>query len=286
MKFGVMFANTGTFTEGEGALALARAAEESGFESLWAVEHVVVPSGYASQYPYSPSGKMPGPESSPIPDPFIWLAYVAGASSRINLATGIAILPQRNPLITAKEVATLDRLSGGRMLLGVGVGWLKEEFDAIGVPFERRGARLDETIRAIRTLWTEEKATFHGELFDFEDCILEPKPVRGTVPIVVGGHTARAARRAGELGDGFFPGLTKLDELEGLLTAMRKAAADAGRDGDAIEITAGGAFDVEGAKRYADLGVSRLIIPPLSYDLEGIRTQLGRFGDEVIAKLA
>jgi probable F420-dependent oxidoreductase len=284
MEYGIVFANVVTFAEAEGARTLAAAAEEAGFESLWTVEHVVVPSGYQSAYPYSATGKMPGPEDSPIPDPLIWLAYVAAASTTIKLATGILILPQRNPVVTAKELATLDRLSGGRLMLGVGVGWLEEEFDALGVPFERRGARTDEYIRALRTLWTEEKATFDGEFVSFTDCILRPQPTNGTVPIHIGGHTDRAARRAGELGDGFFPGSSSPDDLAALLEVMRSAAEAAGRDPDSIEVTAGGATDPDSIKRLADLGVSRMIVGPPGFDAEGVRTGLAKFGDEVISR--
>ena len=284
MKFGIMFANTGTYVDGEAAATLARAAEEAGFESLWTVEHVVVPSGYESPYPYSKDGRMPGPEDMPIPDPFIWLSYVAAATSTINLATGITILPQRNPLIIGKAIATLDRLSGGRVRLGVGAGWLKEEFDAIGVPFEERGDRLDETIRALRVLWSEPKPTFHGRFFDFTDCISEPKPVNGSVPITIGGDSARAARRAGELGDGYFPGSGSPEVIEKLVTRARKVAADNGRDGGAIEITAGGMPNDDTIARLTDIGVSRMVVPVPTYDPGAARDVLAKFGDEVIAK--
>src|SRR5882762_5839174 len=126
MRFGVIFANTGPAVEPAGAVALARAAEDAGFDSLWTVEHVVVPAGYESAYPYAISGRMPGSEQSPIPDPLIWLAYVAAATTTIKLATGILILPQRSPVVLAKETATLDLLSGGRVILGIGIGWLAE----------------------------------------------------------------------------------------------------------------------------------------------------------------
>lgn len=285
MRFGVAFANVATFAEAEGARALAAAAEEAGFESLWTVEHVVVPSGYESTYPYSSSGRMPGPETSPIPDPLIWLAYVAAATTTVRLATGITLLPQRNPVITAKEVATLDRLSGGRVMLGVGAGWLQEEFDALGVPFERRGDRLDDYIGALRALWGQEKASYSGEFVDFTDCICMPQPAAGAVPIHIGGHTERAARRAGRLGDGFFPAGGKADLLARLLASMRTAAEEAGRDADAIEVTAGGALDVDGVKRLEDLGVHRVVIPPMAYDVEGIRRQLGTFAEDVMAKV-
>ena len=133
---------------------MAVLAEELGFESLWTVEHVVVPSGYVSEYPYDESGSMAGGlEVFDLADPLIWLAYVAAVTERIKLATGVLILPQRNPLITAKAVATLDVLSGGRVMLGVGVGWLEEEFNTLGVPFHDRGSRLDDSIEAMRTSW-------------------------------------------------------------------------------------------------------------------------------------
>ena len=163
MRFGVMFANVGPMAFAEGAIGIAQAAEDAGIESLWTVEHTVVPAGYQSAYPYSDSGRMPGPEDSPIPDPLIWMAYVAAATSTIRLATGILILPQRNPITLAKEVATLDQLSGGRVELGVGVGWLEEEFDAIGIPFGERGKRTDEHIEALRALWSQSPATHQGD---------------------------------------------------------------------------------------------------------------------------
>jgi len=285
MKYGIIFANTGPAAVDPEYLAeFAQLAEENGFESLWTVEHVVVPAGYESSYPYSRSGKMPGGEDLPIPDPLVWLSYVAAVTSRIRLATGILILPQRNPVVLAKEVATLDVLSGGRVTLGVGVGWLQEEFDALGVPFADRGPRTDEAVAALRCLWAEEEPTFSGDYWSFERAKSYPKPLQaGGVPVVVGGHSKAAARRAGRLGDGFFPGRGALDELAPLLDEMRSAAADAGRDPDAIEVTAGGAMDVDGVKQFADLGVSRMVVPPLGYDLATLRDQLPRFADTVIA---
>lgn len=285
MDFGIIFANVGPAVQPDHAAALGQLAEENGFDSIWTVEHVLVPADYQSEYPYSPTGKMPGPEESPIPDPLVWLTYVGAVTKRIKLATGVLILPQRNPLVLAKEVATLDVLSGGRVVLGVGVGWLREEFDAIGIPFEERAARTDEHVAALRTLWADDEATFKGQFTSFERANSFPKPVRRSVPIVVGGHTKPAARRAGRLGDGFFPARTSPEELAVLLEEMRTAAAGAGRDADAIEITAGGSMDVDGIKKFADLGVSRIVIPPLGFDVETLKEQLGNFADNVIAKV-
>jgi len=283
MKFGLMFVNTGPFGTPDGAEVVATAAEASGFESLWTVEHVVVPSGYRSQYPYSKSGRMPGPEDSPIPDPLVWLSYVAALTSTIKLATGILIVPQRNPLVTAKEVATLDVLSGGRTILGVGAGWLEEEFDALGVPFERRGKRLDEHIEAMRAAWTQDKASYAGEMVSFTDVIVRPQPPQGSVPIVVGGHSEVAARRAGRLGDGFFPGTSR--DLGAILDVMRAAAVEAGRDPDAVEVTAGGALDVDSVRAMAAQGVHRMVVPLLSFDPDELPRTLDRFAEDVISKV-
>jgi probable F420-dependent oxidoreductase len=284
VKFGIMYANAGPLGTPDTTVGLAQCAEEVGFESLWAVEHAVVPTGYESQYPYSADGRMPGGESVPIPDPLIWLSYVAGVTSRIRLATGILILPQRNPLILAKEIASLDVLSKGRVELGIGVGWLREEFDALDVPFEQRGARADEYIDVLRRVWSEPETSYDGRFTRFAPVKSFPKPAQPTgVPIHVGGHTEASARRAGRLGDGYFPGAMEPD-LSRLLDVMRATARDAGRDPDAIEVTAGGALDLEGVKRLADVGVSRIIIPPLGFDLDTLRTQLGKFSDDVISR--
>jgi probable F420-dependent oxidoreductase len=284
MRFGIMFANTGRAVGPEGAASLASIAEENGFESLWTVEHVVVPADYRSTYPYSADGRMPGTEESPIPDPLIWLTWVAATTRTLRLATGILILPQRTPALLAKEVATLDLLSGGRVTLGVGVGWLEEEFDALGVPFEHRGARTDEYIEALRALWDEGESTYHGRFVDFERAKSYPKPVQpGGIPIAVGGHTPAAARRAGRLGDEFFPGVATIEQLEPLLDVMRAAATDAGRDPDAIGVTAMGATDADSVKRFADRGVTRMVIPNVGGNPERWRARLGEFADSVIS---
>jgi probable F420-dependent oxidoreductase len=283
MKFGIMFANV-LFGTGDGAKAVATAADDAGFESIWTVEHVVVPADYQSPYPYSASGKMGGPDDMSIPDSFTWLSYIAAVTTNIRLATGVAILPQRNVIYTAKELATLDQLSGGRVILGAGAGWMKEEFDVLGVPFERRGERMDEYIKALRVLWGDEKPTFHGEFVDFTDTYCRPQPVNKSIPIHIGGHTPRAARRAGELGDGFFPG-AQGEVLADAIGRMRKSAEAAGRNPDDIEVTAGGAMDVAGVEKLRELGVSRVVIPPLAMDADGIRAALEGFAENVIAKV-
>ncbi len=281
MKLGLMYANAGPAAGPAVAVAVAQAAEAAGLDSLWTVEHVIVPVQYASVYPYNSSGRMGG-EDLDIPDPLIWLAYVAARTERIRLATGILILPQRNPLVTAKSVASLDALSGGRVILGVGIGWLREEFEALGVPFEGRGARTDEWVGAMRALWKDDTATFSGSLVSFRDVRMFPKPVLRRVPVVVGGHTESAARRAGRLGDGFFPGRVRTEDLAGLLAVMRRAAVESGRDPDAIEVTAGGRPAESTVQRYAELGVDRMVIAPPSFEPEALRESL----EEAVALLA
>jgi probable F420-dependent oxidoreductase len=288
MRFGIAFANIGHFGKPDGAVALATAAEAAGFESLWTVEHVVVPHGYASTYPYARDGRMPGGEEFPIPDPLVWLTWVAAHTTTLRLGTGILVLPQRNPVVLAKEVATLDVMSGGRMLLGVGVGWLEEEFAVIGASFPDRGPRTDEYIEAMRALWSQDMATFSGETVTFSEAILRPRPVYSRVPVIVGGHTPAAARRAGRLGDGFFPAK---GDLPALLTELRAAAERAGRDPADVEITwtgasvlAGGEQAVDEVGRLAEMGVARLVIPPLAFDPAAIGDALASFGRDVIAK--
>ncbi|MEK7252586.1 MAG: LLM class F420-dependent oxidoreductase [Actinomycetota bacterium] len=259
MKFGLLYVN---WAAPDSAGAYAARAEALGFESLWTTEHVVVPTGYRSTYPYSRSGKMAGgAEDFPSPDPLIWLAFAGAATTKIRLATGILILPQRNPLVLAKEVATLDRLSGGRVTLGVGVGWLEEEFRALGVAFEGRGERTDEYVAVMRALWTQELASFSGPTVAFTDVYLRPQPIQRPVPIVIGGHSERAAKRAGMIGDGFFPAGVELERLPQLVASAREWAERSGRDGAALEVTMGAKPTPESVAAVVAAGVDRLLLP-------------------------
>ena len=292
MKLGLAFANTGPFAEAKGLAQLAVTAEQTGIESVWTVEHVIWPSSYDSAYPYSPTGKMPGDKTSAIPDPLVWLSFVAAATSKLVLGTGIVILPERNPLVFAKEAATLDRLSGGRLQLGIGVGWLEEEFDALGVPWPRRGARTDEYVQAMRELWASDDASFEGEFVAFSDVSSNPKPTRATVPFVIGGHSHAAAKRAGRLGDGFFPGRGTPDELREMIDVMNQAAADADRNPSQIEITAAhpglfGDDPVGAAQELADVGVTRTIAPAfMLLGSEGLEAKATELAERVVAPIA
>ncbi len=259
LKFGLRYASLGRFGQGPAAVELAQAAEEAGFESIWTVEHVVVPKAYTSRYPYSEDGRMGAVEDFPIADPLIWMAYVASATTTIKLGTAILIVPQRNPVVTAKSLATLDDMAGGnRVLLGIGVGWLEEEFAAIGVPFADRGPRTDDYVAAMRALWSQDCATHEGPFVSFRDVYCRPKPAGGHIPIIVGGDTKAAARRAGRLGDGYFPARGNPVEL---YDEMRRAAEAAGRDPEAIEISAAAPADPDGLTALAAAGVGRVMVP-------------------------
>ena len=259
MKFGLRYCNTGRYVDGALAVELVQAAEEAGFESAWTVEHTVVPEGYESAYPYSEDGKMAGgAHDFPLPDPLVWMAYVGGQTSRIKLGTGILILPQHSPVITAKQVATLDRMTGGRVLLGIGVGWLKEEFEVIGAQFDERAARTDEYVAAMRALWGQERPSFNGEFVQFDGAYCRPQPVDGHVPIIVGGHSKAAARRAGRLGDGFFPARGAPEEL---IALARETAVASGRDPAQLEITVSCPEDLNDLKGLSNLGVNRVLVP-------------------------
>ena len=259
MKFGLRYASLGRFGRGPAAVEIAQAAEEAGFDSIWTVEHVVVPKGYRSRYPYSQDGRMGTVENFPIPDPLIWLAFVASATKTIKLGTAIVIVPQRNPVVTAKALATLDDMAGGgRVLFGIGVGWLAEEFNALGIPFDDRGPRTDDYIGAMRALWSQDCASYHGEFVNFDDLYCLPKPAGGTIPVIVGGDTKAAARRAGRLGDGYFPARGNPVEL---YDEVRRSAEAAGRDPDAIEISAAAPYDHTEIDALIKTGVDRLLVP-------------------------
>ncbi len=285
MKAGIIFANSGPFSRPELFGQLAREAEDFGFESIWTVEHVVVPQPH-TPYPGSKDGQMPGGDDVAIPDPLIPLGYAAALTSRIKLATGIVILPQRHPLYLAKQLATIDLLSHGRMILGIGSGWMKEEFDAVGVDFHRRGAITDEAIQAMRAVWNDNPASFHGKHFHFHDVKSLPKPVQsGGGPIHVGGHSAAAARRAGRFGDGFFPTIVDPAKLKAIFATVREEAKRAGRNPDAIEFTAMGAAKLDAVRAAEDAGVRRVVFGPPASDPAKLRAGLERIANDIIAKI-
>jgi probable F420-dependent oxidoreductase len=205
MRVGLHALGIGTGARPEIIRAVAMAAETRGFATLWSGEHVVLVDEPGSWYPYSADGRIAVPADADWLDPLLALSYIAAVTSRIGLATGVLLLPEHNPVLTAKQAATLDVLSGGRLALGVGIGWSAEEFAALGVPFARRGQRTAEYVGAMRALWTDDVTSFHGEFARFDAIRVNPKPVRGRrIPIVVGGNSDAALRRVAAFGDGWY----------------------------------------------------------------------------------
>jgi probable F420-dependent oxidoreductase len=250
--------------------AFARHVEACGFESIVLVEHTVLMTRYSSVYPYDESGRVEIAADCPVPDPLDLLAFLAGRTTGLGLATGMLVLPNHHPIVLAKRVATIDVLSGGRLRLGVGMGWLREEVEACGAPFDERGRRADEQIEVMRLLWEDrpDGASHRGEFFEFTHAACHPKPVR-PIPIHIGGHSKAAARRAGRLGDGLQPLGVGGTELTGLIAVMREEAERAGRDPDSLELSLGHLvtkIDADRAGRLAAMGADRVVLamPPIT----------------------
>jgi probable F420-dependent oxidoreductase len=244
-------------------LPLAQHVEACGFGSLVVVEHAVMMAEYSSTYPYAPSGRVELASDCPVPDPLELLAFIAGATTTLGLATGVLVLPNHHPVVLAKRLATLDALSKGRMRLCVGMGWMREEVEACGTDFDSRGRRANEQIEVLRALWSGEPTSYAGEFFSFEHAVCRPAPVRGSIPIHVGGHTKAAARRAGRLGDGLQPLGVAGDELADLRLIMAEAAEDAGRDPAALELSLGHLvtrIDAAKAERLETAGATRVVL--------------------------
>lgn len=266
--------------------AVGRGVEERGFESIWVPEHVVLFEEYASSYPYSPDGKFPGGADTGMLEPLTALTYLAAVTDRVRLGTAICLVPQRNPVYTAKQVTDLDNLSGGRAEFGIGVGWLREEFEALNVPFEKRGLRTDEHLAVMKSLWTEETSEFHGELYDLPACSMYPKPVQTPhPPIHVGGESDAAMRRVARLGQGWFsfnrlPGdlAEPLGRLDTILGEHDRSRAD-------VVITVCPYFNPvtpEMISQYAEAGVDRLVVLCLAFDVDTLNAQLDDLARDVL----
>ncbi len=277
-------------------IPLVEMLEDEGIESIWTVEHVIMADQYEPLYPYSDDGRAPTVPETLMPDPLEWLAFAAARTEKLRLGTAVVIASQHSAAILAKRVATLDALSRGRVRLGVGIGWQREEYEAIGVPYRDRGRRLDETIEAMRTLWREEFATYQGKHVSFEKVHMDARPANGeSVPILIGGSSEFAARRAGRIGDGWYPYVISPEAfVEGVETIAR-TASDVGRDPSEIELSIWPAsfdftrtMDVPFVRSYVDAGASRVMISQgeaQAVDLEGQRGFIRRYQDEVLAKL-
>lgn len=290
MRFGLIAALSSPTATPEYPTTLAQAAEERGFHSLWVPEHVVLFDDYASRYPYSEDGQIPiaGPESGVL-EPFTALAFLASRSTTIRLGTGICLLPQRNPVYTAKEACAVDWLSGGRLDLGVGIGWLREEFAAVDVPWAGRADRCRDYIRVMHTLWTDPVSEFHGEFYDLPACRQYPKPVQlPHPPVHFGGESDGALRRVAELGQGWYGFSVDPDDFPERLSTLERFLGAHGRTRDDITISVSPylrGIDADTAKRYEDLGVDQLILPGFGRDAGDLVSRLDRLMDRVVRPL-
>src|SRR6058998_1167472 len=289
MRFGCHLPVYGPAATRETLVGFARRAEGLGFDSLWASDHVVLPWRIASRYPYNATGDFPLPPATDFLEPLTALALVAGVTERVALGTTVLVLPHRHPLLAAKMLATLDHLAPGRVILGAGVGWMREEIEALGAPYDRRGAWSDEAIRVMRACWRDERAVHAGEFFRFDALACRPAPVRGTIPIWIGGHTPRALRRVAELGDGWHAAFPSAEKLKGGLAELAAACRTAGRDLKSLTLSARlgvpARYDPDALVReiraLAELGVRHLVLESRVRDLADMIQIYERFAAEV-----
>jgi probable F420-dependent oxidoreductase len=263
MKIGLSAIGFGTLAAPELIKTVVTAAERLNFSTVWAPEHVVLLDRYTSHYPYSigSSGEFLAPTDIAINDPFPTLTFAAACTSRIRLATGICLVPEHNPLVLAKTVATVDYLSCGRVILGVGIGWLEEEFRALGIPFERRAHRTREYIEAMRRLWHDEHSSYHGDFVHFEDVRSYPKPAQRKLPVWFGGESAPALGRVAEYGDGWFGLNINPEEAATKIRRIEQILRESGRQRSEVELAVSPylrPITIDDLKRYRDAGADEV----------------------------
>jgi probable F420-dependent oxidoreductase len=296
MRFGINFVNGGELADPDASTQLAVCADELGFSTIWAADHLVIPVGFGSRYPAAHSGEAPFDHDFPFNEAIVHLAFLASVTRRVRLATGVMVIAQRNAPEVAKAVATLDRLSGGRAVLGLGTGWLREEFDALGARYDDRVSRTEESIEVLRRLWRAPGAEFHGRHFDFGPLTCNPRPCNPDgVPIVIGGYALATARRAARIGNAHYPGPASISDVERFRREIERTAIEHGRDPADIETIVAAPYDgpLDGdlCSRYAAVGVAEMIIsvPPVgagSGDVGGsIRRVLETFRADVIDRI-
>lgn len=267
---------------------VARKAEELGFDSLWLPEHPIVPVRYATRYPFSDDGSIPDFFAHMV-DPFIGLSLAAAVTTTLKLGTGVCLIPERDPLVTAKVVATLDHYSRGRVLLGVGAGWFREETEIMGAKFASRWAHTKERVLAMKALWTTGEAEYHGKFVDFPAVRSYPQPVQKPhPPVLVGANGDAALKRVVEWGEGWFPFMLSPEEIREGMQKLRRFAEEAGRDPHSLEVSLswfGDASDVDTVKRYQDTGLHRLVCALPVTDPIGFAPALERLAEQTVGKV-
>ncbi|EID80348.1 MULTISPECIES: LLM class F420-dependent oxidoreductase [Rhodococcus] len=263
MRLGLHALGIGTGARRAVIDSVAVGAENNGFATLWAGEHVVMVDRSESRYPYADDGRIAVPAVADWLDPMIGLSFAAAATHTIGVATGVLLLPEHNPVLMAKQAATLDLMSGGRLTLGVGIGWSREEFAALGIPFEGRGARAAEYVAAMRTLWRDDVATFEGEFVRVDSVRVNPKPVRDRrIPVVLGGNSDAALRRVAAWGDGWYGfNLDGVDAVTERIRTIHALCRDAGRDGEELRLAVAlREVDPSEVESLVDAGVDELVL--------------------------
>lgn len=311
MQFGLGLPHAGATARGPNIIRFAQCAEALGFESLWCGDHIILPTAGTTQYPYTSDGSFPRPADVDYLETLTVLSYVAAVTTRVRLGTTVVILPYRHPIVQAKMFASLDVLSGGRVICGVGVGWLQKEFDTLGASYAERGAVSDEMLQIFRLLWSTEQSEFHGKFYQFDGIACFPKPLQNPLPIWVGGHSKRAIRRAVTYGQAWHPTRQTPDFVAAHLPYLRQEAMQAGRDphsiiislkrslhmtdvvrSETVALRSGNAVIgttqevLDDARRCQDLGIQQLTYDFRTDDLEAQIAMMERLAERVLPAVA
>jgi probable F420-dependent oxidoreductase len=290
VQIGLMVASASPFATPEYLQAFGEAADEHGFSTIWVPEHVVLFDEYESRYPYAENGRVPAGGDTGMLEPLDTMAFLAAVTTGVRLATGICLVPQRNPVYTAKQVATVDWLSNGRVDFGIGIGWLREEFDAVNVPWEQRAARTVDYVAAMRAMWCDEISEHSGPFYELPACRVYPKPVqRPHPPVFYGGESDPALRRVADAGDGWIgfdhtpeTAAERIAVLESFLTERGRTRNDV----TAVVSPYMRPVESSALPGYRDAGADQVVLPAFAFDPDSIRVTIARLGDDWVQAAA